>query len=155
MLKKGFGGSFKNNAKCKFVKPEDVVEGTEYSFTYNPEHQPSRKGIEVNGFKVWWQAQKTLIGSYAYCDIVLYPEISSLGRWHFHGTISIRDTIPFYHDTVPRMAFNASIEMDTIQDESIWDVYYSKQWQITMPFIFRELEPIIETYNDEIYKITT
>lgn len=136
-----------SNAKCTFLKPENIVEGTIYAFTYNPSTQPYRDGIGPNPIKFWWDNIVDEFNEYKYCELMLYPEISSMGRLHFHGVIIILDTAKFYYYTVPEMVKNASIEMDTVKDELVWYEYCTKQEVFIQQFLHSETMPLTVQYN--------
>lgn len=142
-FRKACGGA--TRPKCQFLKPEDVVTGVFYAFTYNPEHQPSRQS--PTGVKEWWRCIINNFEGYDYCSLKLYLEISSQGRLHFHGYIMIKDIPKFYYDTVPDMVKHASIEMDTIKDTEVWEKYCRKQEEFIQPWIYEEL------YNGDVYPI--
>lgn len=149
----GYNPKFTNNSQHKLVKPEDVVETVEYAFTLNPGDQPNQSGLGVNEFKRWFTAQRisilNILGNYANID--LYPEISSKGRIHFHGFLTIKDIFNFYYKCVPRLMVHYSIEMDTIADRAVWKTYCTKQEEFVQPALHRELVSLTIEYDPDKY----
>lgn len=61
------------------------------------------------------------------CYLRLRTEVSSLGRLHYHGYVTIRDRIKFYLYTIPFLQGLYTINIKSITDEMGWDNYCQKQ----------------------------
>ncbi len=102
---------------------ETVSSEIEYTFNLNPSMQ-----YKVNRFTM--QKKKLFKILDESSDIIyfeLYPELSSVGRFHWHGTILIKNPFLFYRDYVMKLADHYSIKIDTIEDRKVWDKYSMKQ----------------------------
>lgn len=116
-------------AKYTCIKPEDVVEGTEYTFSFNPEEQPLFQrfySMTLNNLKDWSQQQDNVFRSLKYCKINVVMEISSGGRLHYHGYITITDTVNFFLKTIKHLKHYGTYEIDVITDPDKWSAYVYK-----------------------------
>lgn len=71
--------------------------------------------------------------------LVLYPELSQAGRYHYHGTIEFKsydNIIKFMLHVIHKLLDVAHVEIDTISDETKWDTYIKKQ-QIFHNYIYK------------------
>lgn len=131
-----------SRGRCKFLKPENVVPGNEYAITLNPAIQPDRLGPV--GLKKFWDQQYGILETFDWCTFHLYPEVSAQGRFHFHGTMIVKDTAKFYYFDVPRIVQHYSCEMDTIKDIDVWMNYCSKQQSFMQDLVFREIRGLTQ-----------
>jgi len=116
--------------KHNIIKPEDVVEGCTYSFSYNPEEQPKPQrfyNISLSLFKSWSDTLNDIFNSFKYCKFHHYMEISSNSRLHFHGYIKINNISKFYFYEIQKLKHYGTFEIDFITDPLIWDLYIKKQ----------------------------
>lgn len=121
----------KNHPKVKYncIKPEEVVDNTLYTFSFNPEEQPMFQkfySMTLNNLKDWSQQQHNILTSLKYCKVECYMEISSGGRLHFHGYIKITDTVNFFLKTIKHIRHYGTYEIDHITDHEKWSEYVSK-----------------------------
>lgn len=79
------------------------------------------------------------------CYLRLRTEVSSLGRLHYHGYVTIRDRLKFYLYTIPYLQGNYTINIKNMQDEMGWDNYCQKQG-INQDWI---LIPYLQTNNPQ------
>lgn len=102
---------------------EDAEENLLYSFSYNPQFQPSDYQGNVNN---WWNTQVKLIGKLKGCEVSMTMELSKLGRLHFHGTLTIITLWKFYYNDVPMLMKEGTFEIDTIKSIDDWNAYVDK-----------------------------
>lgn len=113
------------------VPPELVQVGSKYTFTLNPKEQ--HFGRECR-FNFMYKHIFNILQCLHSCDYVLYPEISKLGRIHYHGTIVINDVVEFYVYDIPFLMDRFTFEIDTITDDDKWTKYMTKQQAIMEPY---------------------
>lgn len=129
------------------LKPELIVRGIEYSFSYNPEDQPKFEQfykVKLDTLKSWSEYYAKLFLSLKYASIYCVMEISSKGRFHYHGTISIDDIARFIINDLAKLRHYGTYEIDIINDKDKWDKYVHKQ------------QDFMEKYckdNDMIYEV--
>lgn len=112
------------------IKPEDVIPFNKYTFSYNPEEQPSVQrfySIRLNEMESWSQKIYDVFDSLKYSRIDTYVEISGSGRLHFHGYIRIYDIPNFYFYDLKKLKHYGTYEIDFITDPLKWDLYCKKQ----------------------------
>lgn len=162
----------KNLHTC--VKSELLTIGKQYSFSFNPKEQPFITDVEPehktifrqackntpNPFKEWWDSMELILGSLRYSEIFVYCEISSGGRFHFHGILEIQDIVRFLAIDMQMLKKNGSYEIDEIKDKSIWQEYvYKMQYGKSrmQEFLWDELKPKTQkrTEQDEDICICT
>jgi len=121
------------NDQHKLPSPEDVIPCEDYTLTLNPcdELQCFKSNIihRLNDFRMH-QSTHLLCLVAPYAKYNLYIEISKRGRLHMHGTISITDVLGFYMKAIPALLSQYSLEIDTITDRKVWDIYCMKQAHI-------------------------
>lgn len=115
----------------KIIKPECVELNIPYAITVNPcdDHQYFKldTSSRIESCKIF---MIHCIDNMAATPIILYPEVSSKGRIHWHGLIKFKtypDVLKFFITHVPGLLSKASIEIDTISDPHVWDEYCTKQ----------------------------
>lgn len=67
------------------------------------------------------------------CSILLVPEISKAGRWHYHGLLNIKNTYSFHAEVLPRLRGICKYEIDVINDPDIWKEYMYKDRKYMEP----------------------
>ncbi len=72
-----------------------------------------------------------------YMSYKIYPELSSSGQLHYHGTCIFHslEHIWLFYDNLYGIS-NISMEIDTIKEKHIWNEYITKQSPFR--FIFKE-----------------
>jgi len=113
--------------KHEICDPQDWIseKGLEstMAFTFSP--PPS-----TAPFMEQFNSVCTIFDELEHCELSVYPEISSLGRLHFHGYIFIwdrDDVIPFYLTDLPFLMKYATICIKVITSNDDWLEYISKQ----------------------------
>lgn len=111
--------------------PEKVRVKRNYTFTLNPndarQHfdKEDRQELVIHDMARWMANRST------YLDIMVYLEVSLLGRLHWHGVISFEDNEAirrFYVNDVHALINSNIIEIDTMEDEEYWlETYCTKQ----------------------------
>lgn len=132
----------KNTSACSkrysCPPPEKIVVGTSYAFSWNLEQQPTdtRNGRTHIYLRDYYNLVIRRLNQLHYCNICLYPEISSMGRFHFHGIIEITDIVHFYLCDMPLLKHDSSFEIDTIDNYENWmsPKYVFKCKSVMMPF---------------------
>lgn len=118
------------DSKFKIIKPEECLPNILYSFSYNPESQPTVQrfyNISLKCFESWSQEIYEIFTSLRNCTIRTYMEISKAGRLHFHGYIKIQDIVNFYFYDLKKLKHYGTFEIDFINDPLKWDLYIKKQ----------------------------
>lgn len=128
--KEGHGGKKydAHHKKHKGIPLEFMETNKKYAFTFNPAAQPLSKMRA--SLDVWYRQMYEIFIKYNDTIIVnLYIEASPTGRLHFHGSIEVLHLIK-YTEFLREINSICSYEIDTIEDESVWDKYITKQSSI-------------------------
>lgn len=121
-----------------FLKPENIFIDAVYAFNHNPEAQP--KIGKLNSVKEWFDTMELLFTKVCnHSKFKLNVEISSTGRYHFHGYISVVDIIGFYTKDVKSLIQSGTSIMKVIDKESDWEEYIWKQKGFIQPHLQAEL----------------
>lgn len=114
-----------NNGKPRDIipKPEDLRGDVSYAFSINPESQFFGDVKRVT--RVINVMRRTLNSDTI--SYRIYPEVSRTGRIHFHGYLRIWDTGRFYVYLVPELLKIATITLEEIFNDEIWEDYIIKQ----------------------------
>lgn len=148
--KKLFSNGYRNMAhKC--ISPEDVIVNTEYAFTFNPSFTPYGSGNRIH-LSTYYNELVDVFKSLKYCQIRLYHEISSKGKFHLHGYIKIIDVMDFYILDLPILRKEGTYEIDVINDDDVWKKYVLKGLHIMEPYCKKHKMPY-ELCNYDGYKI--
>lgn len=96
------------------IPPEEVVLGEWFAITLNPDDQgqffgePERLRVCVNNFKkVIWPKSNDI-----YCE--LYPELSSKGRFHWHGFLQFEtpaQVVHFYTNMIHYICLHCTVSI--------------------------------------------
>lgn len=123
-----------HNAMHQAPAPEDVIIGELYSFSFNPSRTPKdgHLGKFINDMH-------TFIDGLNNCTIDMSPELSRMGRLHFHGVITIDKIIEFYLYDLHKLKDAGTFEIDTIQDIVKWNEYVYKQSKLMIIFLNKEI----------------
>ncbi len=105
--------------RWKSVKMEDMVKNEPYALTLNPEkgYTSIPKNIETLLRCIDLDA----------CSMELYPEISPIGRYHWHGRLWVHNILSFYLYVIPKLKDKFTFEIDTISEDDVWKIYCTKQ----------------------------
>lgn len=128
MVKGAFLGESVLNSAHKLVAPELVSPGLAYAFTFNPAHQPA----DLSAFPDWYRSYQRLFQEWPGCDIEVVPELSSKGRIHFHGYLTMISPFYFYFNLKDYTAVG-TFELDIINDKGVWYDYVHKQRHVFLP----------------------
>lgn len=120
-----------NKPKQTMVKPDKACVNTWYTFSINPcdDFQFFKERLGSDRIKKARNHMEYVLRQYPNIHIVLYIDVSSAGRIHWHGTIlfpklqSIRD---FYTEMIHELLTKHTVEMDTIKEAEVWDAYCTK-----------------------------
>lgn len=136
----------RNHQKYSCVKPENMYIDKLYTFSYNPEDQPLFERfykMKLNNLSDWSnQCREILKLKYASVDVVL--EISSKGRFHYHGYIVVNNIPLFIIHDLAKLRHYGTYEIDEITDEEVWRTYVYKQQRFMQSYADR---------NNMIYNI--
>jgi len=118
------------------IAPEEIVRGHLYAFTFNPKdlHDWQTKSWCGNPWKDWINACSKLFDQCKSIKLKLYPEVSKLGRPHWHGYLKVVDVPKFFLQDIHRLKLNGAFEIDTISDLMRWDLYIRKGQEIWGPY---------------------
>lgn len=118
----------------KAPKVETMSEGVEYAITINFRKQPDSLNIcHLAPYIVKHRDMFTLI--IIKNALILWPEVSPVGRLHFHGVYCLKDMYEYIKFVrYLEAGLECSFEIDTIQDKIVWETYCKKQ-----SFVFAEI----------------
>lgn len=117
-----------NYNNSKLLKFEKMHEREYYAITINPddEHQYWH---HIGRLEDYVDKTKQLIykctNDSAYFELI--PEVSPLGRLHYHGYFKLFDKIEFYLHSIYKLLKWAHLEIDTLSDDLKWEDYILKQ----------------------------
>lgn len=126
--------------KDQLITPEELLINTKYSITLNPNDKRQYFGLTDRISKLRQFIEQQLL-EVPNVKFYLHMEISKNGRLHFHGTVvftTIESIKHFYIMKVNEWQDYYSIDMDTINDEKIWDAYCTKSKSIINEIISTE-----------------
>lgn len=122
----------RQHQKYSCVKPEDMYVHKLYTLSYNPEEQPLFERfyrMKLNNLKDWSNKCKEIF-TLKYADIDVVLEISSKGRFHYHGHILVHDIPRFIIHDLAKLRHYGTYEIDSISeldDGANWGQYVRKQ----------------------------
>lgn len=139
MLKNTFRGE-QNKAPHVLPSPEDVQEGRPLSFNYNPQMQPHHNlgAYALTEIKDFIEDCYKVFKSCGNCDIKVVPELSRLGRWHFHGWIVINNVMDFYLSDIHKIINKGTVYVNHLADADGWKDYVYKQHNLMIKISRRE-----------------
>lgn len=119
--------------KHVFPPMEEVSVGVAYALTLNIDHKTDTMPVLVRKYCKWLNMITHL------CEVSLYPELSKMGKLHYHGTISFKsilDIAEFYLN-VPKFVEQGTVAMKVyfkteeddpkLTPEEVWTNYMLKQ----------------------------
>lgn len=116
-----------NNNKPKNMIPnmEDADPDIWYAITLNPAKQYDVRRLNQQ----YRRLNKIYKVDAKIYSLRLYPELSQIGRLHFHGYIKISKVFQFYYTVIRKLLEDYTIVIKEITDEN-WDVYCRKQQKL-------------------------
>jgi len=137
------------------IPPEENF-GQNLTFTFNPSDsiEWQNKGPTSNHLKDWIEKYHKVFDKCSSAVIECRPELSKLGRMHWHGSIKIVSQM-FYLKDIHLLKLNGTFEIDTISDPMIWDLYCRKQQETMGPlcesndtlYIYQSKKYILRSYD--------
>lgn len=116
--------------KANIVSPENIMDGVAYTFNITPSDKAQFWGKTnrcEDNFRIYNDYLHSKLSSTIRYE--LYQELSRNGRIHYHGII-IFDELSAVHDFYANRIYwlqeNAIIEIDTCEDEEVWEKYCMK-----------------------------
>lgn len=121
--------------KINLPTPEEILLNKTYSFTLSLDdtclmHKHAPKSFPEQ-YKIY--QQKLNLIRHSKIEIITYPEISRNGRLHLHGTIKFLTYLSISEFYLQFLNYPYSIEIDSIDDNKIWDEYILKSKHIMKP----------------------
>lgn len=120
--------NIKHKPQNSSVKFEDICEGQEFAITLNPLHNI---GVNEKYSAYLIKQHKLLLDCVTNNVLRLYPEISPIGRIHFHGYVYINDIVEWGKDILKLMAYGTVCikkQFETEEDTgNKWHIYCLKQ----------------------------
>lgn len=123
--------------KHSCIKPECVDQDMLYTFSFNPQEQPLIENfyrVTLTRFQSWSETMDSKLKRMRHCTYKLVLEISTGGRLHYHGWISINNIMGFYLMDLKYLADLGTYEIDNINDFQKWDTYVYKQRSFVEPW---------------------
>lgn len=146
-------GKFQRKHSC--IPPEYIKCNQKYAISLNPFNQYAtlKHSIDV--------LYKHLSETLGIEELVLYPEHSPTGRFHYHGTIVISDIFDFYHHTLPKFRLSYTFEIDSVHDPKVWEAYCSKNRHYmrepitalkdrSYPLLYKSVDAIFERQSKSV-----
>jgi len=121
---------FQKGPKHDIISPEDWLSDRnkgftpDMAFTFSP---PYRKGLPLMDLM---NEYCSLFDELEHCELSVYPEMSCLGRIHFHGYIyiwDIGDILRFYHTDLQLLIQYGTVSIKVQTSEKDWQDYVFKQ----------------------------
>lgn len=122
-LKQSFRAAAYGSKLINIPKPENLILNLYYSFTLSP---PEDGQFQFPNFDGGVDKYNRLINNCTSCHIKMDVEYSVSGRFHFHGTIAVKDPIAFYLVDLPELKLYGQIDMQTMGNPMDWDLYCRK-----------------------------
>jgi len=127
------------------VKPEDMKINTPYAITINPNDNFQYIGLTtVQRLKTFRNTQEIFLER-LFSPNSIYKfniEVSAKGRLHLHGVIKVKDIQSFYVFAIPQLLTKSMVEIDTLNDRTIWDRYCTKQNDLHLGSIVTGASPL-------------
>jgi len=125
------------SGRHKFPSPETVLLGIDYTFNYNPEMQPAHQNgnYKLDEIDDFLSDCYRKFDSCHNCEITCVPELSSTGRWHFHGILRFTRVLLFYIHDIHKLMAGSACEVDSISDPEVWVTYINKQKFLMDPYL--------------------
>lgn len=95
---------------------------------------------------------KLTICAHGYCYFRLRTEISSHGRLHYHGYVTIKNRLKFYLYTLPALEDDYTVVIKPVQSEADWENYCLKQGISQDWILIPYLQPMAEPIEDPVRK---
>jgi len=98
--------------------------------------------------KQWWDRQQEFFLDLLFCNVRLFCEFSTQGRFHFHGTIKISSPY-FYLRDVGLLNANGACEMDVISHPEVWLAYCLKNQLFMQHYVKKECVCSLTDWKDD------
>lgn len=150
--KKHYKAHGREPKQFKGLKAEEYVElGGRYAITISPEDS---RDSEKDTFKDYSDIKEhirevndnniqNIFKRLKFCEVEVYPELSPTGRLHYHGVLTVIDTVGFLWHDVQIIREQSICEVDTIKDMNIWLEYVQKQQHLMNFYFDMDVKPII------------
>lgn len=116
--------------KKSILEPKDIELSVAYTFSINPnDDYQFWNDIESERIKKATNHMKYIIKHNPNLLLDLYVDVSSLGRIHWHGTVTFKHfnhVKMFYTEFVHDILTKHTLEVDTIKDNGVWVEYCLK-----------------------------
>ncbi len=115
------------NYKPKHTLPKlgEYVLNQDYAITLNPSRQ-----YKLNRLSNQEKLLKKILGnkeSQKSFIMKLFPELSPISRFHWHGIINLKNIFIFVRDVIPGLISDYTIVIKEITSRDDWDKYIRKQ----------------------------
>lgn len=114
--------------KKTLVEPEVLVPNVNCTFNINYAIEDNKSNRNKSFFETIHEQSRNINGL-KHCEYKLYPELSRVGKVHWHGEISFKNYTQiglFYAIQLPQLLKIAQVEIDTIADPEKWATYQLK-----------------------------
>lgn len=119
-----------NNRPHKMPDPKLMHINTKYALSLNAGSQPfeylEHNDTHKGDIQIYTNEILKKIKLCTNAEIEVYPEISSSGRWHYHGYIVIKNLAKFLLFDFNYLKQYFCFEIDTIGDIEEWTIYVNK-----------------------------
>lgn len=147
-----------NNRPHKVPDPKELKVGVLYAISLNPGALPVIYAEKNDSFKYNYRHYTNTIlnkiNKCVNCNINVNPELSSSGKWHYHGWIKIQDLARFMLYDIKILKQYFCFEIDTIANEDKWREYVLKGEFYMKEFCESEKIPYKIQTGDKLVKLT-
>lgn len=114
----------------KIVKIDKFIVGSKYAITINPDNDHQFFGIKADDRVIKAvEYMKSIARAYPNISLEMALDISCRGRIHWHGVLTVfapENIKVLYLEFIPYLLKGNQIEIDTIEDDRVWDEYCHK-----------------------------
>lgn len=146
-----------NNRPHKIPDPKLLKINTKYALSLNPSAKPIQY-VEKNdtfkyNFRHYHNTILNKINKCNNCIIDIIPELSSSGKYHYHGYITIINLAYFMLMDVCILRQYFAFEIDIINDSKVWEEYVNKGSHYMESFCISEKIPYKIKTGDKPVKL--
>jgi len=134
--------NIKHKPKNQSIKFEELKYGGDYAITINPLH-----GIALNQKESAYLREqiKQLMDVFKHNSVTLYPEVSPMGKIHFHGYFHLESLTGWLKDVLRLQVYGTFVLKHLFQQEAEqgnkWELYVKKQSALWADLLDKTLIP--------------
>ncbi len=106
------------------------ADNISYSITINPSNSYQYFLLKRDRLKKLVEVHTDKLNTVKYCKLTLFAELSKSGRYHYHGYVTIINSLYFHLYDLPCLEDWNNIKIDTINDPEVWSTYCKKNVEV-------------------------